>query len=618
MHFKYKGLNLALCVLVGAFSFSCQSWENADDAMVQTVKDDVVNTKEGDSITLTGTFEIPEAVLATRSAVGNVENLHLLVFDENHRFIQRAEAVLSKPDKNLSGQQTPNGNPGVLENKMLSFSAKLLSSNNKRTIHFVANYDFPAELSQDYLLRDMDEGELMNKLVESRLNRAAYWRAFSFNGLSSTSFNNRVFRLLRNQAEVQLVIERSADFELKGFCLHNAPRRGTVAPYISKQSLDNADVDAHYRDVLYSFPTQPTEPTLLGEMHTYDVLSADGNIANDAWKTNKSNIAVFEYKNSDASRDKQVSLIMYGQKRVNGRLERAGYYKIDLKKDLFYGQDYMGSEPYDIIRNHLYKVTVNSVINKGYNTMEQAIAAPAGNNIFASVELQDFAQVSDKNYTLNVGATEVILTKPSVYTTNFVYRRVNTNNDMFDKVNVYYNRQPVAQAFNNDPYIQSVNFNKSNGTLTVTTKQNFPTSGFVSYKLLVIADSKDRATPSRIQRIINLTLRPPYNFNASLTNYTGATVAQGQLVQLAFNVPGSIPTQLLPYTLLMEANGLTPSENQNIKLVIKDKKIFYEYTVLPTDQNLGTKILYFKRNNSRGEVGVKLSSYLFADQNVTL
>lgn len=618
MHFKYKGLNLALCVLVGAFSFSCQSWENADDAMVQTVKDDVVNTKEGDSITLTGTFEIPEAVLATRSAVGNVENLHLLVFDENHRFIQRAEAVLSKPDKNLSGQQTPNGNPGVLENKMLSFSAKLLSSNNKRTIHFVANYDFPAELSQDYLLRDMDEGELMNKLVESRLNRAAYWRAFSFNGLSSTSFNNRVFRLLRNQAEVQLVIERSADFELKGFCLHNAPRRGTVAPYVSKQSLDNADVDAHYRDVLYSFPTNPTEPTLLGEMHTYDALSADGNIANDAWKTNKSNIAVFEYKNSDASRDKQVSLIMYGQKRVNGRLERAGYYKIDLKKDLFYGQDYMGSESYDIIRNHLYKVTVNSVINKGYNTMEQALAAPAGNNIFASVELQDFAQVSDKNYTLNVGATEVILTKPSVYTTNFVYRRVNTNNDMFDKVNVYYNRQPVAQAFNNDPYIQSVNFNKSNGTLTVTTKQNFPTSGFVSYKLLVIADSKDRATPSRIQRIINLTLRPPYNFNASLTNYTGATVAQGQLVQLAFNVPGSIPTQLLPYTLLMEANGLTPSENQNIKLVIKDKKIFYEYTVLPTDQNLGTKILYFKRNNSRGEVGVKLSSYLFADQNVTL
>ena len=618
MHFKYKGLNLALCVLVGAFSFSCQSWENADDAMVQTVKDDVVNTKEGDSITLTGTFEIPEAVLATRSAVGNVENLHLLVFDENHRFIQRAEAVLSKPDKNLSGQQTPNGNPGVLENKMLSFSAKLLSSNNKRTLHFVANYDFPAELSQDYLLRDMDEGELMNKLVESRLNRAAYWRAFSFNGLSATSFNNRVFRLLRNQAEVQLVIERSADFELKGFCLHNAPRRGTVAPYVSKQSLDNADVDAHYRDVLYSFPTQPTEPTLLGEVHTYDVLSADGNIANDAWKTNKSNIAVFEYKNSDASRDKQVSLIMYGQKRVNGRLERAGYYKIDLKKDLFYGQDYMGSEPYDIIRNHLYKVTVNSVINKGYNTMEQALAAPAGNNIFASVELQDFAQVSDKNYTLNVGATEVILTKPSVYTTNFVYRRVNTNNDMFDKVNVYYNRQPVAQAFNNDPYIQSVNFNKSNGTLTVTTKQNFPTSGFVSYKLLVIADSKDRATPSRIQRIINLTLRPPYNFNASLTNYTGATVAQGQLVQLAFNVPGSIPTQLLPYTLLMEANGLTPSENQNIKLVIKDKKIFYEYTVLPTDQNLGTKILYFKRNNSRGEVGVKLSSYLFADQNVTL
>jgi len=45
MHFKYKGLNLAFCVLAGVFSISCQSWENADDALVQAVKDDVVNTK---------------------------------------------------------------------------------------------------------------------------------------------------------------------------------------------------------------------------------------------------------------------------------------------------------------------------------------------------------------------------------------------------------------------------------------------------------------------------------------------------------------------------------------------------------------------------------------------
>jgi len=619
MHFKYKGLNLALCVLVGAFSISCQSWENADDAMVQAVKDDVVNTKEGDSITLTGTFEMPEAVLATRSAVGNVENLHLLVFDENHRFIQRAEAVLSKPDKNLSGQQTPNGNPGVLENKMLSFSAKLLSSNNKRTIHFVANYDFPAELSQDYLLRDMDEGELMNKLVESRLNRAAYWRAFSFNGLSSTSFNNRVFRLLRNQAEVQLVIERSADFELKGFCIHNAPRRGTVAPYVSKQSLDNADADEHYRDVLYSFPTHPTEPTLLGEVHTYDALSADGNIANDAWKTNKSNIAVFEYKNSDVSRDKQVSLIMYGQKRVNGRLERAGYYKIDLKKDLFNGQDYMGSEPYDIIRNHLYKVTVNSVINKGYNTMEQALAAPAGNNIFASVELQDYPQISDGKYKLDVGNTEVILTNPSIYEAYITFVKVGQeSNNLLGNVNVYYNRKPVATAFNNDPYIQSASF--SNGKLTITTRNPYPAQS-KSYKFLVVGDNKNTSNPSRILRTINVTLRRPYQFNASLTNSSGQTSAQGNLMELSFDVPGSIPAQLFPYTVLIEAKGLTPLKNeytnQNIKLVIRNKKIFYEYTVVnPTNGQKRRETLYFKRNASSAAVGAVLSADLFADQTI--
>ena len=57
----------------------------------------------------------------------------------------------------------------------------------------------------------------MNKLVDSRLYRAAYWRSFSFNELSSTSFNNRVFRLLRNQAEVQLVIDVVLTLNLKVF-----------------------------------------------------------------------------------------------------------------------------------------------------------------------------------------------------------------------------------------------------------------------------------------------------------------------------------------------------------------------------------------------------------------
>lgn len=620
MNFRYKGFIFSLFVLMGGGVFiGCQSMEEMPSEL--TVRE-VVNTEsvaqEGDSITLTGSLMMPDMVRETRSTVGDVEKLYLFVFDENHRFVQRATAQLTSGDR-TPGAEThmPGGKTAVLDNRVRNFSVKLLATSRKRIIHFVANYDMPANRQEDYLLKDMDEGQFMSGLQAQYLGKPTLWRAFSFNGLSATSFNNRVFHLLRNQAEVQLVMAPNVNFELSGFCLHNAPRRGSVAPYVSKEALSATDPDEHYRDVLYSFPTTPDEPTLTSDNNVYNVLSANGDISSEGWKTNKSNIALFEYRNSEADRDKQVSVIMYGRQRVNGRLERPGYYKIDLKEDVEVGGNYVGSDPYDIVRNHLYKVTVTNVANKGYETLQQALDAPAGNNIFASVELQDYPQISDGKYKLDVGKTEVILTKPSTFETNISFVKVGQeSNNLLGNVNVYYKRKTVATAFNNEPYIQSASF--SNGKLTIVTRNPYPAQR-KSYKFLVVGDNKDSNNPSRILRTINVTLRQPYQFNASLTNSSGQTSAQGNLMELSFDVPGSIPAQLFPYTVLIEAKGLTPLKdeytNQNIKLVIRNKKIFYEYTVVtPTNGQVRRERLYFKRNLSSATVGAVLSSELFADQ----
>ena len=622
MNFRYKGFIFSLFVLMGGGVFiGCQSMEEMPSEL--TVRG-VVNTEsvaqEGDSITLTGSLMMPDMVRETRSTVGDVEKLYLFVFDENHRFVQRATAQLTSGDR-TPGAEThmPGGKTAVLDNRVRNFSVKLLATSRKRIIHFVANYDMPANRQEDYLLKDMDEGQFISGLQAQYLGKPTLWRAFSFNGLSTNSFNNKVFHLLRNQAEVQLVMARNVNFELSGFCLHNAPRRGSVAPYVSKEALSSTDPDEHYRDVLYSFPTTPDEPTLTSDNNVYNVLSANGDISPEGWKTNKSNIALFEYRNSEADRDKQVSVIMYGRQRVNGRLERPGYYKIDLKEDVEVGGNYVGSDPYDIVRNHLYKVTVTNVANKGYETLQQALDAPAGNNIFASVELQDYPQISDGKYKLDVGQTEVILTKPSTFETNISFVKVGQeSNNLLGNVNVYYKRKPVATAFNNDPYIQSASF--SNGKLTIVTRNPYPPQR-KSYKFLVVGDNKDANNPSRILRTINVTLRQPYQFNASLTNSSGETSAQGKLMELSFDVPGSIPAQLFPYTVLIEAKGLTPLKddytNQNIKLVIRNKKIFYEYTVVtPTNGQKRRETLYFKRNASSATVGAVLSADLFADQTI--
>lgn len=622
MNLKYKGFILSLLAMVGGGVFTgCQSMEEMPPELTQS---EVAHTEpvaqEGDSITVTGSLMMPDIVRETRSTVGDVENLNLFVFDENHRFVQRATAQLTSGDR-TPGAEThmPGGKTAVLDNRVRNFSVKLLATSRKRIIHFVANYDMPANRQEDYLLKDMDEGQFMSGLQAQYLGKPTLWRAFSFNGLSANSFNNKVFHLLRNQAEVQLVMARNVNFELSGFCLHNAPRRGSVAPYVSKEALSTTDPDEHYRDVLYSFPTTPDEPTLTSDNNVYNVLSANGDISPEGWKTNKSNIALFEYRNSEADRDKQVSVIMYGKVRLNGRLERAGYYKIDLKEDVTVGGNYVGSDPYDIVRNHLYKVTVTNVANKGYETLQQALDAPAGNNIFASVELQDYPQISDGKYKLDVGKTEVILTKPSTFETNISFVKVGQeSNNLLGNVNVYYKRKPVATAFNNDPYIQSASF--SNGKLTIVTRNPYPAQR-KSYKFLVVGDNKDSNNPSRILRTINVTLRQPYQFNASLTNSSGQTSAQGNLMELSFDVPGSIPAQLFPYTVLIEAKGLTPLKddytNQNIKLVIRNKKIFYEYTVVnPTNSQKRRETLYFKRNASSATVGAVISADLFADQTI--
>ena len=622
MNLKYKGFILSLLAMVGGGVFTgCQSMEEMPPELTQS---EVAHTEpvaqEGDSITVTGSLMMPDIVRETRSTVGDVENLNLFVFDENHRFVQRATAQLTAGER-IPGAEThmPGGKTAVLDNRVRNFSVKLLATSRKRIIHFVANYDMPANRQEDYLLKDMDEGQFISGLQAQYLGKPTLWRAFSFNGLSTNSFNNKVFHLLRNQAEVQLVMARNVNFELSGFCLHNAPRRGSVAPYVSKEALSSTDPDEHYRDVLYSFPTTPDEPTLTSDNNVYNVLSANGDISPEGWKTNKSNIALFEYRNSEADRDKQVSVIMYGKVRLNGRLERAGYYKIDLKEDVTVGGNYVGSDPYDIVRNHLYKVTVTNVANKGYETLQQALDAPAGNNIFASVELQDYPQISDGKYKLDVGKTEVILTKPSTFETNISFVKVGQeSNNLLGNVNVYYKRKPVATVFNNDPYIQSASF--SNGKLTIVTRNPYPAQR-KSYKFLVVGDNKDSNNPSRILRTINVTLRQPYQFNASLTNSSGQTSAQGNLMELSFDVPGSIPAQLFPYTVLIEAKGLTPLKddytNQNIKLVIRNKKIFYEYTVVtPTNGQKRRETLYFKRNASSATVGAVLSADLFADQTI--
>lgn len=568
---------------------------------------------QGDTIELTGAISGPVMSLQTRG-IAQVTNLTLLVFDEHHRYLYRAKAELVGTPRIIGGGMTnlpAQGNPAQ-ENKSLNFKVTLISAETPRYVHFVANYDFPANFPDDYALRGADEGEVMPMLIDQSIELVSYWRSFRFDHLRPNTFNNHVFRLIRNEARVKLVIEQESDFELYGFNLYNAPDRGSVAPYYSKDKLEPTDPNTAYRDVLYSFPTVPSRPTLLPNTQIRQV----GDVL-----TNKESLNTFEYSNSEAPRDKQVSIIMYG-KRKNAA--RPGYYKIDLKHDLEdESNNFIGSEPYDVVRNYEYMVKVSSVATDGYATYNQAALSPAGNNLFSSVELQDFPEVTDGKYKLNVTNTEAIIIEPRTFQSQIFYTG---DQATLEKVRIYVNRKPVATALNSDEFIETASFDQDTHSLKVKIKK-IPTEGEKIYKFVVIADNGDTRNRSIIQRTITLTLRRRYDFRASLNEGAGANSAtnlQGERVDLQFNVPGTIPNNLFPYEIIIKAVGLTPyvdaTTNDRLKVFTKDGNLYYKYVVrtLPVNGQRYQQTLHFKRTVSHTPVSLELSSSLFNTQTINL
>ncbi len=104
MHFNYKGFLFVFLTLVwGGITTACHS-ELEDSLSDNEHRGEAEPTfREGDSITITGQLDLPEMQVPTRAEVSNIQNLTLLVFDENHRFLY--SALPTSPAKNATSQE---------------------------------------------------------------------------------------------------------------------------------------------------------------------------------------------------------------------------------------------------------------------------------------------------------------------------------------------------------------------------------------------------------------------------------------------------------------------------------------------------------------------------------
>lgn len=589
---------------------------------------------EGTPITMSFEAAVPVDEPSLRSS-SEATSLWLLVFDEHHQYLYRSKAVVTAVNASVNPSEVRPDNqgngPSGGRNK---FTVTLLASSKKRYIHFISNYDFseegPNHFKPDHQLLKSDEGQIIPKLfTEDQNGKVAgkvYWRVFDFDNLNEHSFDNVDFRLLRNRARIKVTAKSGLNFIFHGFCVHNAPNKGTVAPYYAKTVGQLAEGDSRemYTNVAYCFPSYPKHATMMGGYQLQAKMTHLG--YKEGALDNKNAIEVYEYDNKmsevETSGGKKgiMSVIVYGK--LNGA-PREGYYKLDIAKTINEGGNVQGKELLPVIRNHTYAITIEDVRGEGYATYDEAARQPASNNIFASVELEEYGGVSDGKYSLIVENTNGMMLLPGQFSVgiNFFSANENLNND----VKVFL-MKPDGKSGDlckgkiepNDGFVEYANYNGDLGRLYVNVKQIPPSQKVYTFK---VVGTKGKSV---VERTITLTLRPRFKFNAELTEPEHKTDnPQTERVDLTFTVPGTLPKTLFPYKVRVAADFLTPyvghGVNDGIKVVSEGTRVYYEYLVKnPTDGHDRTETIHFQRSRTDKSCVVTLMSDYYVDGDVLL
>lgn len=565
--------------------------------------------KEGDSITLTlGLHADDLSDLALRSEsinddeVEKITSLRILVFDENQQFLYSTDAVLEDPTsaENYGDDAfLPDGKKGSIK-RIKSFKATFIQSNEPRYLHFVANYDWTGQ-TQDYFLVGNSAGAIIPNLttsIESANGNNGKTKAFDpmwvqvkLNKLDRQSLQGKVVKLLRCHAKVTVTVAPEVkDFQLTGFTACNVHKSGTVAPFV----MDNYS---------FSFPYAPTKATTPPDVETILNNNPDHIVSADT------EFKIFEHQNDG---DKKVFLIIQGEKKLNSGTTETRYYKVDFvaKRNK---ENIVSDRVLPIIRNNHYKVTITAVNSDGYATMAEAIAAPAHNNIFSSIELQEFTQVSGEMFTLKADPVQILIVRPGTYDFNTEFAITDKNYrfksyeggpaDSGAQYIRYYKRWSDNDFYMGALTQTDVSTRRGNEDRFSVEVKNIPSDAVERYSIEVAglrsyapddtppANPKDLYTYERVDgqpvsgattpliRNVEITIRKPLLFKAKLVNDASQTGNKF----LEFDIYKNLPKGIFPFEVLIEAPDLSPRNTkgnaENLTIVKRNGKVYYRYLV---------------------------------------
>ena len=297
------------------------------------------------------------------------------------------------------------------ESSCWEFGASLSKTSTPRRIHLIGNYP---GLTMGF----GEEGQLIGRLVADGADHDTYWACVDVPMIGEEMQGELVrVPMLRNYARIELVINDAAkaNFELTGYALYNVPTRGTVAPYNPSMGsfanfINGEDGNyscRSYEEIFNGQGYEGNEPyndgTLLSTELQWLVPAQDGTIP-----------VSYIYERNNRRSATPTCMLLRG--RFKGGKET--YYKLDF----VYRDDETGANVYyNILRNFIFEMNVNSVSGGGYDSPQEAIRQPASNNIGGDAVAKEYTNISDGVGRLFVSTTYLVLTKRSAVDVYYKY-----------------------------------------------------------------------------------------------------------------------------------------------------------------------------------------------------
>lgn len=555
----------------------------SDEAMAP----DITST-QGDGLTITVGMEIPDMGAGTRSMgeTADLNDLELVVLEfewgESYaaRFLHEIHTAI--PAKKIEG-------------KTVYFDIKTIEHTDEhRVLHLIAH---PTSHDQKIDLGGMTAASNIIPRLYAGNGYDMYSARVDFpDGYSKPDYRDNEGKLhwkmrddvvgkltnvpmLRNFAsiEVKMKDDANADFSLEGFCVVNKPRYGTAEPWDeTKRIVPDFTVGSELSGTLKSYEYLTYTDEYKGFMPTqeFDNRHIDP-IADSKFHLGPEYMYERPYEDSDW----RTYVIVKGKRAGK---ENSSYYKLDIGTNnettgLF--------EPFNILRNFKYTLSIDKVNADGYPTAKEAVEGSVFNNQIGSFDAQALTSISDGNYLITASKVEHVFVNNDPITLTFTYNQLNANGTTTNLSGGLTSDENLAAGGVIKSFTESYDEVKKEYKVTIV--PNAPSNSVKTQKFTVFY-------PNGLSRTVKLTLRNPYTisdieaYHGNWYNRTNASEQGGleadkvsmgnqKYVTLYFNLEDGINESLFPITFTIESKQ-QELENNNFeggKMVVQTARSLY-------------------------------------------